>query len=162
MRWFDRLVKLCAMVAGYMLFGIMLFITVSVAFRYALGNPIFGSQDVMEMMLIAATTLGLAYCARTNGHVGVDLFENMLGRAGCLVGDILARVIGAALLLMLTWASVVSGLDAFEWGDATNLLRIPYWPFYVVIVISALLYAVALIAESVQLLRTGQRTEFEQ
>jgi TRAP-type C4-dicarboxylate transport system permease small subunit len=159
MKWIDRLAAVCAMVAGYGLLGVMLFIVVGVTFRYVLGAPIFGSQDVLEMILIGVTTLGFGYTASTNSHIAVDLFDRAIGPAGRLLGDILARGLGASLLLLIAWGATEKMLDALEWGDATNLLRIPYWPFYAIIILSAALYAVVLLAQLVKMARSEEKVE---
>lgn len=143
MRWIDRLAARCALLAGYALFLVMALVVLGVVFRYVLGKPIFGSQDAMEMMLIGVAILGMAHCARTGGHIAVDLFERALGRGGRFVGDVVSTLLGVGLLLVLVWGAVQKMLDAWEWGDATNLLQIPFWPFYGLIAFGALLYALA-------------------
>jgi TRAP-type C4-dicarboxylate transport system permease small subunit len=113
----------------------------------------------MEMVLIVVTLGGLAYTERTNGHIAVDLFEGPLGRIGRLIDDVLARAIGAGLALLIAWGAWDKMLDAWEWGDATNLLRVPFWPFYALIMISALFYAIVLLADLVRLI--GGRSQPE-
>lgn len=143
MRWIDRLAARCALIAGYALFLVMALVVLGVLFRYVLGKPIFGSQDALEMMLIGVAILGMAHCARTDGHIAVDLFERALGRNGRWIGDVVSTLLGVALLLLLAWGATQKMLDAWEWGDATNLLQIPFWPFYGLIAFGALLYALA-------------------
>jgi TRAP-type C4-dicarboxylate transport system permease small subunit len=159
MKWVDRLAMFSGLVAGYVLFGVMLFVVISILFRYVLGQPIFGSQDLLEMALICVTLFGMAYCARSNGHIAVDLCERQLGRVGCLVGDALSRMLGITLLGLLTWGAGEKMLDAWTWGDATNLLQIPFWPFYGLILFSTFLYALALLVELTQILRPGVTLE---
>ena len=38
---------------------------------------------------------------------------------------------------MLTQRAVVKAFDAWEWGDATNMLRLPIWPFYAILALGA-------------------------
>lgn len=158
MKWVDRLVQICAMIAGYTLFGLMLYIVVGVVLRYVFGAPLFGAQDAMQMMLILITLLGLGYTARSEGHVAVDLFEGVLGHYGRLLGDVLARLLGVGLMVVLAWGAYHEMLDSLEWGDVTNMLRLPTWPFHAVIIFSAGLYALVLF---IQLFRLPVRRSAE-
>ena len=147
----DRLARLFALVAGYLLFALMLFIVVNAMLRYLFSGSLFGAQEVMEVLLVPATLFGLAYCASTGGHVAVDLFETRIGRIGRLVGDVLARVLGLVLLALLAWGAWEAMHEAIEWEETSNLLQIPLWPSYAVIIISAILYALVLLAQLVRI-----------
>jgi hypothetical protein len=61
----------------------------------------------------------------------------MLGRWGRFLGDILSRVISALVLGLLCRRAALKALDALEWGDATNMLKMPIWPFYAILSVGA-------------------------
>lgn len=147
MKWVDRLARLFAVLAGYALFAVAVFIAVGVGFRYLLGSPIFGAQDITQLILVPVTMFGMAYTFATGGHVAVDLFEGMLGRVGCLIGDVIGRVLGIAMLGLLLWGSIKKMRDALEWGDVTNLLQLPYWPFWALIIVSTALFALVVLLD---------------
>jgi TRAP-type C4-dicarboxylate transport system permease small subunit len=151
MNLIDRLSKAFALIAGYMLFVLMLFIVVNSAFRYMFGGSLFGAQEVMAMLLVPATLFALAHCACTGGHVAVDLFENRIGRIGRLLGDVLAGGLGLGLLVLLIWSAWNGLHEAIEWEETSNLLKLPLWPSYVFIIFSVILYAVVLLVQLIRI-----------
>jgi TRAP-type C4-dicarboxylate transport system permease small subunit len=46
-------------------------------------------------------------------------------------------------------------MDAMEWGDATNMLNLPIWPFYAVLAAGTAL-CVGVFAADILLLLTGK------
>jgi hypothetical protein len=51
------------------------------------------------------------------------------------------------MLLILSWRLWISGLNAVRFGEASLALQIPYMPFYFVLSVGMLLYALVLIVE---------------
>ena len=60
-----------------------------------------------------------------------------------------------AFLIVLDSAGCGGAPDAAEFGDATNMLAIPLWPFYALIVLGAALYATMLVIQVADLWRCG-------
>ncbi|MFT5487454.1 MAG: TRAP-type C4-dicarboxylate transport system permease small subunit [Paracoccaceae bacterium] len=125
-------VRMLALVSGLLLMALMMLTVAAVSLRKA-NNPIFGAQDISESGLIAVVFFAMAYSGWTGGHIAVDLIGNVIkGRALQLL-DVGVRLVCALFFIVVTWMTVIHGLDALEFGDEFNLLPIPHWPFYFVI-----------------------------
>ena len=85
------------------------------------------------------------------------LIDGMIGAFGRFAGDILARGISIYLLALLGWRSWGKLADAAEYGDATNMLRLPIWPVYAVLAAGAGLCALILALQLLGLLLRGAR-----
>ncbi|WP_417720817.1 TRAP transporter small permease [Salipiger sp.] len=142
-------------VGALCLLGMVALIFVGVLMRYALDKPILGLNEIVQLAAVALVMSALPYCTARGGHVGVDVFDRMLGRRGRLAGDVLSRVLSGYVLSVLTWRAVLKSLDALEYGDATNMLGLPIWPFHAILAAGCALCVLVFAAELVLLL-TGR------
>lgn len=148
----ERITRWCALAAGTVLLLLMLLTVADVAMRSVLGAPIFGTIDISELGLVLVVFLGLAYCGRTGGHVSVDLLESVMSPGVSLLSGILTRLLSVAVLGLLAWRTMAKAADARTYGDVSNLLGIPHWPFLYAIALSAALFALVLVLDAVALL----------
>ena len=126
-----------ATVGAVCLLAIVALVTAGVVMRYAFGTPILGVNEFVQLAAIALVMASLPYCTARQEHVAVDVFERVLGRWGRFIGDILTRCLSGFVLAILTQRAVIKAFDAWEWGDATNMLRMPIWPFYAILALGA-------------------------
>ena len=79
----DRLEDALASVAAAMIVFTVIFVPVDVASRYFFGAPITWVYEVTEYILLMVPCLAMAWLARHNGHVVIDVVTARLGeRAG--------------------------------------------------------------------------------
>ena len=112
--------------------------------RYVFSAPILGGNEIVQLVSVALVMLAMPAAAQSDDHVRVDVFDGRLGRWGRFLADILSRAVSVYLLWLLTSRSWAKMWDAVEFGDATNMLSIPLWPFYGLLSLGALLYAIVL------------------
>lgn len=153
----DRASGLLAVVAGVGLMLTLALIFVSVIMRYVFAMPMAGVNEIVQLASVGIVMLALPWCTAENAHVGVDVFDAHIGRWGRFGGDIQARVIGALILAVLVWRAILKALDAYEFGDATNMLQMPIWPFYGMIALGMALCVVVLILQTIQIMREGPK-----
>jgi len=126
-----------------------------VVMRYVFDAPILGNNEIIEMASVVLVMLAMPSAAQKEVHIRVDVFDGAIGAFGRLAGDILARGISIYLLTLLGWRSWGKLADAAEYGDATNMLTIPLWPFYGLLVLGAALYALVLAIQLVDIIQSG-------
>lgn len=142
--WADRLF----IVGSAIGLGVMLMTTVfGVIARYVFDAPLLGNNEIVQLALVAMVMLAMMPAARNDAHIRVDVLDYVIGSKGRLFGDVLARAISLYVLGRLALRSWTQLLDAAEFGDATNMLAIPIWPFYGLIVFGFLCYALFLALE---------------
>ncbi|MBE3638539.1 TRAP transporter small permease [Mangrovicoccus algicola] len=129
----GRATAVLAVIGGTALISLVVLIFAGVVMRYAFGRPILGSNEIIQLAAVALVMSALPYCTSLNGHVGVDVFDRFLGRTGRRAGDLLARLLSGGVLSVLCHRAVLKALDAAEFGDATNMLGLPLWPFYAIL-----------------------------
>ncbi len=121
-----------------MLFSLpLMFLTVlDVAGRAFLGKPMPGSFELSEYMLSVLILLGAAYTQQVKGHVGVDfLTKRFSPKLQALCG---ALTTSACLFIVsiVVWQGYV---DAMAETAVSDQLRIPQWPFKMLVAVGGLL-----------------------
>ena len=151
----DRAARALAIVAGAGLLVVLTLIFVSVVMRYIFSTPIVGVNEIVQLASVGIVMLALPWCTAEGAHVGVDVLDHKIGPWGRFLGDIQARLIAALILSVLVWRAILKAMDAHEFGDATNMLQMPIWPFYAMIAGGMALSALVLLAQLIQILREG-------
>lgn len=156
---FDRATVVLAAIAGIGLLFMVATITVGVIMRYVFGNPMLGSNEIIQLTAVGVVMLALPYCTDQNGHVRVDVFDNAIGARGRWLGDIQSRVLSVLVLSALVWRSAFKAVDTWRYADATNMLSLPLWPFYAMIAVGMALCVLVLIEQIIVLFITGRAAE---
>jgi len=142
-----------ALLSGLALLWLMGLTIVAVIMRYVFNAPLLGAHDLAEVSLILVVFPAMAYCGWTGGHVALDLISSFLSPQKLRWSESFIQIICGCLFLYLAWVSSWRGLDALEYGDATNLIEIPHWPFFFVISLGAGIYALVLFIQAVKAVR---------
>ena len=144
----DRTVRNVALWGGgTMLLGLMGLTVVDVTLRYIFNAPLYGARDVSKLMLLTMIALSVAYSARTGGQVVIEFFSHWMGSRLANFSEAGARMAAIAMLLILSWQLWLSSDSAAAFGEASLALGIPFGPFYILLAVGMLLYAVVLTAE---------------
>ena len=83
---------------------LMVNILVAVFWRYALNDPIFGIDDVSVMVLAVFAGCAVAYGARNNSHVSVDIITNFFGRSATRYTDAVMRILALGITGLAAFA----------------------------------------------------------
>lgn len=153
----DKAAHILAVLSGIGLLLLLALIFASVVMRYVFGAPMVGVNEIVQLGSVAIVMLALPWCTAEGAHVGVNVLDQQIGPWGRFIGDLQARAIGAAILTALVWRAALKALDAREFGDATNMLQMPIWPFYAMISLGMALCALVLVLQFVQTLREGPK-----
>lgn len=146
-------VSFLALLSGLALLWLMGLTVVAVIMRYLFNAPVLGAHDLSEVSLVLVVFPAMAYCGWTGGHVALDLISSILTPAKLRWAESLIQFICGCLFLHLVWVSFWRALDALSYGDATNLIEIPHWPFFFVISFSSGIYALVLFVRAVKAAR---------
>lgn len=158
-RAFERLLRLIAHLGGLVLFGLMLLVIYEITMRYFYGRPFRGGYELTELAMAVIVACGLPYAAITRGHVSVDLLGGWLDRPGLRWLVVLVHAAGAALLAYIAWRSYLYAMGSLRWGDLTNMMRIPKYPFQLGVAVAMGLFALVLVLEMLRALAGRPRPD---
>lgn len=143
----QKMVRHLAIVAGVTLLFLMLLIVYAVVMRYIFNSPILWALDCARVGLIVLVFFGLSYCGLTGGHIAVDLLGLFSPPRVVQISDFVVRSMCFVLVGLMAWQALVQGLDALEFGEGTNELEIPLFPFFVVAAFGSAAYCVVLLIQ---------------
>ncbi len=151
----GRLLKGLAVAGGLVLFVIMFLVSYSVFRRYALNDPILGDQELVQIGMSLVVMLAIPFATLSGAHIRVDILDSKIGAWGRFLGDLMARGVGAYVLLLLIRKTWDKALDAYRYEDVTNMIEIPVWIAYGATTLGMGLYALVLLWQIIQQLRSG-------
>lgn len=153
----GRATIMLAWVGGVCLLAVVAIVALGVFMRYVMGSPILGINEFVQLAALALVMASMPYCTWRNDHVNVDVFDKALRRWGRMIGDLLSRALAIFVLSILAHRATLKALDALEWGDATNMLGLPIWPFYGILAFGTALCVAVYLGQVLSILKEGPK-----
>lgn len=131
----------------------LMFLTMTdVILRYVFTLPITGSYDLTELMMAVAIVFGVARCGFLKEHVKVELVLERIPKKTRAIIDSVTAFIGFGLFVMISWQCFVYVKILIDSGLATNILKVPVFPFVGIVGIGCALYTLILLAHFLEFL----------
>jgi TRAP-type C4-dicarboxylate transport system permease small subunit len=157
MEWLNDLKKGIQKLNGFIagagsifLIPLMLITACEVLTRNLLNRPIAGVVEISEYMLSIFILLGLAYTQQVKAHVGVSLFLSRLPLRGQFILNLIATLLSLFIFSLLAWQGWVVGIKE---RTVSEMLRIPQYPFRLLVSVAAFLLCLELLIDFINLIR---------
>lgn len=134
-----------------------LHITTDITLRYFGGGSLNGTLEITSYYyMVAVVFLPLAIAERNRDHVIVELFTGHLPRRGVAFFDTLAVTLTLVFVLTLLWFAFEMAVKQTQVGEYTHGAALPIttWPTRWFVVFGIAAYAVCLVFNLVQDIRT--------
>ena len=129
--------------AGSVLFIMMLITAVDVAGRYLLNKPLPGGFELTEVMLATLIYCALPLVSKQREHIVIDTFDFLMTPKIKHGFDIFSDLVCSLTLSGIGYLIFRRAVRVAEYGDTTNVLKLPLAP--VAYVMSAMIVLAALI-----------------
>ncbi|MEW6374353.1 MAG: TRAP transporter small permease [Thermodesulfobacteriota bacterium] len=157
MGWLDRLKRgiqkfnrfVCGIGAVFLI-PLMLITSSDVIGRDIFNHPIPGTVELSEYMLAVFILLGLAYSQQVKSHVAVSLFISRISTRARLVINILTVLLSLFVFSILAWQGWKVGIEE---RTVSDMLRIPQYPFRLLVALAAFLVCLELLIDLVGALK---------
>lgn len=155
LKWVDRSLIFVSLVCGSLALAFMTAFSVFnvLVMRKALNSPIQGAEDLLALSLVVIVALSVPFGARTGAHIEIEVLESRMSRAFAKWSMVMVKLLGIALLAIMTWRLWESGTKAVKFGETTQQLLISYEPFYYLLSIAIGVYTLVLVLDIWQLVR---------
>lgn len=131
-------------IAAVVILMVMVMLTVAdVALRFFFNKPISGSAEYTSYLMVGTGFLGLAWCALTDGHVGVDLIATKLSKRGLALTDTLNYILALAISLLIGIQTIAEADFVQKFNVRSTITGIPTYPFYLVVAFGYLMLFIA-------------------
>ena len=131
----------------------MLLTTFDVAGRYFFSKPVLGSIELSKFMLAVFGILGMAYTHSTGSNVRVTMLTQILpGRFAAFVKT-LTDFLSLQIFAVLSWYSMVMGIDELHMHTTTDTLGIPVFPLYFLLASGSLFLSLEIIINLIESIR---------
>ena len=148
--------KVIRSVSEWMIYGsilviaaMMVLVVADVFSTYAFSRPITGTVEMSEYLMVCLL-LGMAPAAIAGQHVRVDAVVVRLKPKVQASLDIILYVFCLGIAVLLMWRGLMQGLLVLSVHATSSMLRIPRFPFYMVLVVSFATLILAILALMVQ------------
>ncbi len=124
--------------------------------RKALNSPIAGAEDILILLLVVIVALSVPLGARAGAHIEIEVLESRMAAWFAKWSMAFVKLLGVLLLITMAWRLWQAGQSAVRFGETTQQLLISYEPFYYLLATSAALYALVLVLDIWQLIRSDK------
>jgi TRAP-type C4-dicarboxylate transport system permease small subunit len=124
---------------------LMMLLTVSDVFmRYAFANPITGTTEITEYMMVCLI-VAMAWAAVEGRHVTVELVMKHLPKRFQAAADSITLLVSLGIYVIIVWHSFLAAKYAMDYNANSALLDIPDFPFYGVLTLGFAILCVAIV-----------------
>ena len=150
-------------VAMWTVFFLMFLTTIHAILRkFTLLGGIRDALPITELAMVVLVFCGFAYMQSQKGHVRVDFLVNRLPRGLSKLLEIVTLFIGSGIIWVMFYASITNIIPTYAKGASTMLLKIPFWPFMIVISVGLFFYALTLALHAIDgCIRFSEKPEEE-
>jgi len=149
-RIFKGIERVLAVCAGVALLIMMILTFVDVIGRYGFNRSIFGTSEMIEVLMVVVIFAGVAFVTASDQHIKVDIFDPWIKRAAPNLQRWIIHVFSLLIYAGLTYELGRHMLDSLQSGKRTAVLDFPQWvmPGAAVLfsLIGVLLFGAALLA----------------
>jgi TRAP-type C4-dicarboxylate transport system permease small subunit len=145
----ENLAKFCAILAGVLLTFITLMTCISIVGRETIGQTISGDFELSGVAAGAAIALFMPWCQFKRGNIMVDFFTTKASESTQRNMERFGALLLAAAMALVTWRTVLGGLNAYTTNSGTMLLGFPEYVVYACMVPPLALTALIALHQSV-------------
>lgn len=124
----SRLTVLSGYISGWIIYALMLLVTIAVLARRLLGYPLVFSDEYSAYLMVFCVFLGAAYTLRQDAHVRVDIIAVRLKPKVRMSLRAMTSVFSVIYGIVLTWQTAEMVIYYKKIGHtALSLMETPTW-----------------------------------
>lgn len=130
----DYIENVLACIGGILLAIATITVVMEVVTRYFFNYSFMWVNEISEYILLYIPFLGAAWLLRSNGHITVDIVEELLSFRMRYVSNIFIALVGIFISIIFVWYGAITTADVIN-RDIRSLTVLQTPQVYVVIVI---------------------------
>ncbi|KKJ76769.1 hypothetical protein WH95_11615 [Kiloniella litopenaei] len=150
-KYFNQLIKYVTWVAILFLLGAMLITTVDVVLRKINNAGIYGTIDLVQLMIMSAAYLSIPYAFMKKSHVAVSILSERMPEKAAALCQALGMVLCVIFMSAIAWFGFEQAEQQHQYGDISITLGLPMIYYWIPVLTGSVLSAIV----SVRLLITS-------
>ncbi len=126
-RIFKSIERVLAVLAGIALFIMMILTFVDVVGRYGFNKSIFGTSEMIEVLMVVVIFAGVAFVTASDKHIKVDIFAPVIERYAPNLQRWIVHIFSLVIYAGLTYELGRHMLESLHSGKRTAVLDFPQW-----------------------------------
>ena len=152
-------ISLFANSIGMFVLILMMLLTVADVFlRFGFNEPILGTVELSEYMMVAVVYLALPLCAVRERNVRVEILAVRLPPKLLAFVDVITCFLSLGILVLITWQGFLEFNDMFRVKRVSNMLSVPAYPFHLILAVSSLILCGVLLIKLIQMAREAVKS----
>lgn len=129
-----------SVVPSFLLGAMVLIVVANVVGRFLFKLPVFGTIELVELMMIIICFLAIPYTAMNRGQVRIDFLVNRMPKKAQRILGSIAAILSVGIFAIITYQAAVNTVYYTKHlYQCTDTLEIPFAPFKAVMLIGFLL-----------------------
>ena len=142
----NALIRVLNVIASVITIIMMLLVVSNIVARFIFRNPLLGTIEAVELLLVVVVFCALAYTETQRGHISVELVVARFPRRAKAIMAGIMFFIGAAVFVTMAWQAWELGWShLFPKVFTTDLLTLPVAPFMIMIAFGSIVLASAML-----------------
>ena len=159
--WLGRVESRLNLLAGLLIFALMLLGVAQIVLRTVFRSPIFGYIDIVEVSMVGFAVLAIAFVQRVGGHVRMELVVSRFRGRALWIAEAVGTALAMFIVAVLIPYSYRHFERAFDFGDSTIDIEIVTWPAKLVVPVALTVLLARLALQMAGYLRLAARPESE-
>jgi TRAP-type C4-dicarboxylate transport system permease small subunit len=136
------------LVAGLVIFALMIVVTADVILRSTFNYPLPNSYEYMELGMVFVVYLGASKVQREKGHIAIDIVVKRLPPRGRAVVELIGCVIGLVLMGAIGWFGALAAWNSFLTSEYIgSVARLPVLPARLALVAGVFVLCLRLLSD---------------
>ena len=135
------------LVAGALIFALMLLGVAQIVLRTVFDAPIFGYIDIVEVSMVGFAVLSIAFVQRVGAHVRMEILVARLKGRWLWLTELAGTALAAFIVGVLIPYSWRHFERAFDFGDSTIDIELATWPAKLVVPVALSVLLIRLLVQ---------------
>jgi TRAP-type C4-dicarboxylate transport system permease small subunit len=144
----DKATFVVSIVSYCGIIAIMLLNVADVLMNKLFGNPIKGTYEITEVLLLCTVIGSFAYAQTKKAHINMTLLIKVFPRFLRFFVYGLMGLLSTGTAAVVGYAAILQAASAIDKGTITSVLFIPMYPFYYIEAAAMFVFALALLYDT--------------
>ena len=153
---FAEVIRRCDMLSSVLIFVMMVLVTLDVLGRYLFANPVPGTLEISQMLMVVIVFFAYAYTEASDKNIKAELVDKYVSVRKKYLLQAFAAFIGLGIFSIICWQGSQQAWLSMSIGERTiGEVRIVLWPSKVILVIGSFFLVVQNAINMVSKLKKG-------